>query len=585
MSKGFDVLHVNSAVKSRNRMDLSRSHLTTAEFGQIIPLFCEETVPGDKFAIRADYFSRLAPLVKPTYGKFEFRTVFGFVPYHQIAVDAESWLAGKTTFEGITPHHRYFLLSDLHDFVVNSCTTADGATSSNSQYDYVDASGAVVNLVFTPLGKYYVKVLNALGYALPHNVDFRASSVWSTSDKDYHLSAYPFLAFCKLYNDYMSQSQRFNTSLMSRILFCIKNNIDSSLFWDASSGHVFSSAILSLLSSVVLSYDNGYFTSAWQTPSSALAMIESVNSVPFSLSSQSKSFVNQNSQGAFYDIPMSGSSPRLYNRALDFLRRFDDWVRRNNYSGSRSVQQIYSRFGIKTDDYRTHYAHVYATTSVPIQVGDVTATSDSVNVPLGDYAGKGIMSDGKSMSAELSDYGMLFVLGYFTVDPMMPYGYNRHVLRNSPLDYYNPEFDGLGAEPISMGEVYSSPIGSDSFSDFSVFGFTERYNSYRFGRDNITGDFRNYRNGADMNTWHAGRLLSAVRSSGSMVAQSVAMNTMSQVSSEYNRIFAYTGDDFDHFYLTCSFDVSAVRPMLNLNQVVDLGEGDTTVPRNGNVIS
>ena len=86
--KGFDVLKVKSAVKTRNKFDLSRTHLTTMDFGQIIPLFCEETVPGDKFNVSADFFARLAPLVKPTYGKFLFKTVSAFVPYHQIAYDA-----------------------------------------------------------------------------------------------------------------------------------------------------------------------------------------------------------------------------------------------------------------------------------------------------------------------------------------------------------------------------------------------------------------------------------------------------------------------------------------------------------------
>ena len=96
MAKGFDVLHVKSAVKTRNKLDLSRTHLTTMNFGEIVPLFVEETVPGDQISVSANYFSRMAPLVKPTYGKFQFKTVSGFVPYHQIADDADAWLAGKT---------------------------------------------------------------------------------------------------------------------------------------------------------------------------------------------------------------------------------------------------------------------------------------------------------------------------------------------------------------------------------------------------------------------------------------------------------------------------------------------------------
>jgi len=152
----------------------------------------------------------------------------------------------------------------------------------------------------------------------------------------------------------------------------------------------------------------------------------------------------------------------------------------------------------------------------------------------------------------------------------------------------NPEFDGLGAEAISFGEVFTNPTASraiDNSKDDALFGFTERYNSYRYGRDVITGDFRNFHADGDMNTWHTGRLLNAVRKAGTMLAQSSSMNTMESTNNQYNRIFSITDDNEDKFYLTANFKVDAVRPMLNLNQVVKLGEGDTTVPRNGNVIS
>ena len=88
-----------------------------------------------------------------------------------------------------------------------------------------------------------------------------------------------------------------------------------------------------------------------------------------------------------------------------------------------------------------------------------------------------------------------------------------------------------------------------------------------------------------MNGWHTGRNLAAIRKAGNLVAQSTSVNTLPQTNSEYNRIFSIQSGDVDHFYLTCQFNVKAIRPMLNLNQVPRLGEGDTVVPRNGNVIS
>ena len=580
--KGFDVLHVKSAVKARNKIDLSASHVTTLDFGQIVPLKAIETIIGGEYPIEANFYCRTAPLVKPTYGKFSFKTVNAFVPYHQISFDFDAWMSGKTSFEGVTPLPRYFTIQDFHVFVAVYCCTSSGATAENAQYIYINGNGLTEYRVFTKQGRYFVKLMNCLGYSLPQGVDRRSDSQWTAKVADKHLPAYPLLAFLKLYNDYMSQSQRFNTSALSNALLFIKYNKSLSGY-SPSTGRISSELINNMLSAVRLSYDNDYFTSAWQSPNEPLYdSQESINQVNVPGSTDTVNHgVNDTTLHNAYDFPLLN----LGQRSLDFLRSFDDWVRRNNFSGSRSVQQLYSRFGIKTDDYRSHYAEVFSTETFPIQVGDVTATADTEGSPLGDYSGKAIMSGSKGFRVKVSDVGMIFVLGYMTVKPMNAFGSERHALRSEPLDYYTPEFDGIGAEAISLGEVFSSPIGTGEALDTDTFGFTERYNSYRFGRDQITGDFRDYRPNGDMNCWHSGRNLEYIRSIGALVAQNPAVNTMPQFDSEYNRIFSVTSGDVDHFYLTCQFKVDAILPILNLNQATRLGEGDTTVPRNGNTIS
>lgn len=597
------MLRIKSAVKSYSKMSLPRTHLTTLEFGQIIPLFCEELVPGDKFSVDGNFFSRMAPLVKPTYGKFSFRTVSGFVPYHQIAVDAEAWLAGNEVWEGDTTKHRYILVSDF----ARIFTSANGMTTSVNSSDYYDfkeiaSSGNTYYKVLTPLGRFYYKILTSLGYSYPQNVDFQSSSDWSVNVGDKHLSAYPLLAFAKLYNDYMSQSQRYNTSSLSAFLKKVKHGISVTGF-DGSTGALDAQGVLTILNGIRLCYENDYFTSAWRNPNAPLSTIESVSSMYVNNTDNHtppdfmESLIDANSQDNFgyarteihnQGQPYQSISTSISQRMLDFLKSFDNWVRRNNYAGSRAVQKVYARMGIKTDDYRSNYAHIINTDILPVQVGDVTAMASSQDETLGDYAGKGIMNGSKGFSYDSNDYGMLFMLGYFTVTPMNAYGYDKSVLRSEPFDYYTPEFDGLGGEAISFGETFvnpTSPSETVPSSDSSVFGFTERYNSYRFGRDKITGEFRKMQNNADDNTWHTGRLLTDLRGAGSMVAQSTSMNQLSPVNSEYNRIFSVTSDVVDHFYLTCQFEVKAMRPMMSLNEVPRLGEGDTNVPRNGNEIN
>jgi len=236
------------------------------DFGEIVPLFTDETVPGDKFDIDANYFSRMAPLVKPTYGKFQFKTVTAFVPYHQIAYDADAWFAGKTSFEGATPVQRTITMEVLHQFAVGCLDDdADAPAVADADYVWTDAGGATKTGKFSVQGKYFIKVMNALGYALPTSVDLRTSSNWYKQVRTTKLSAYPLLAFAKLYNDYMSQSQRFNTSALSSLLQNIKYNKTVANKY-STTGELKVGAIDDIFNNIRLCYENDYFTSAWQSP-------------------------------------------------------------------------------------------------------------------------------------------------------------------------------------------------------------------------------------------------------------------------------------------------------------------------------
>lgn len=585
--KGFETLHVKPAVKSRSSMDLSFTHLTTMDFGQIVPLAAIETVPSDKFNIQASYFSRTAPLVKPTYGKFSFRTASIFVPYYQIADDFEAFVAGRTTWLSSTPTLRYITPEDVLKVFINynQNNTATGASATNYDITYTDPNGNQAYRLLLPRGRFFQKVLNSLGYVIPENADLQSGSAWLAGFGAKKLSAMPLLAFLKAYNDYMSQSQRYNSSTLTNYLNKIRQGVNVSNVY--SNGHVIVNGLVTMLAQVILSYENDYFTSAWEEATSPLEDQEGISRVltPVQVDGENVLVAVHNDNDTY--LTDTSETGYLGQRALDFLKSFDDWVRRNNYSGSREVQQIYSRFGIKPEDYNSNYAHVLKTSVKPIQVGDVTATASSTDESLGDYAGKAILNGDDSISFDCTDYGMLFILGYYTVSPMYAYGYDRTVLRSEPLDWYTPEFDGLGAQAISYAEVFENPkalAAEDQSSSDNVFGYTERYNEYRYGRDKITGDFRNFGT-SEMNTWHTGRMLTTLRNAGTMVAQSSSMNTLPQTDSEYNRIFSITDSSVDHFYMTAQFKVSAIRPMLSLNQATRLGEGDTVVPRNGNTIN
>lgn len=144
---------------------------------------------------------------------------------------------------------------------MNYCITTAGATASNSQFTFINSAGTTVYSLFTNKGRYFVNILNSLGYALPQGVDLQSGSNWLANVSSVKLSAYPLLAFFKLYNDYMSQSQRFNTSVLSTILQCIKFNKAYGSDY-LTTGFMTGPLIKAMFDSLYLNYDNDYFTSA-----------------------------------------------------------------------------------------------------------------------------------------------------------------------------------------------------------------------------------------------------------------------------------------------------------------------------------
>ena len=71
---------VNVAVANNNKFDLSKTVVTTHDFGRAKAIECRYMVPGDKFNIKLSSFTRLLPMVSPTFGKIDTVQRAFFVP-------------------------------------------------------------------------------------------------------------------------------------------------------------------------------------------------------------------------------------------------------------------------------------------------------------------------------------------------------------------------------------------------------------------------------------------------------------------------------------------------------------------------
>ena len=60
-NKLFSYGNARNSVK-RSPFDLSKRHLFTAKVGELLPIYCKPTLPGDKWTISTDTFTRTQPV-------------------------------------------------------------------------------------------------------------------------------------------------------------------------------------------------------------------------------------------------------------------------------------------------------------------------------------------------------------------------------------------------------------------------------------------------------------------------------------------------------------------------------------------
>lgn len=555
-------LHLASAVSQNGgycRPNMSNEVICSAKIGQILPVWHYACLPGDKVNVRHNEFARFEALNVPSYVNLVYRTMTVFVPYHQVFDGAESFFANQSRFKGaynVLPTITNAAFREL--FLDGDISTSTGASSAS--FDFVSGSNGWKK--FTPLGRYIQKVLLLLGYNWFRGTD------GLTTDKSLKFpannNALPLLSFAHAYNCYLSYSARYNTSSLSATLEVIKRN-------NAPSNYVTKAQLKTILTSILLTYEESFFSSLWRD---AYSSQDSNNDYKVR-SLDAGSLVNNSvswSAGIGTDfLDLNAEQVRL-------AMRFDDYFRRNNYSGSKDIQQIYSRFGVKIDDYRTRYPYFLGESAETVRIGDVTSTSDTADAVLGSYAGKAISDGGENFDFSANDYGMLFTFAWFAPKPVYYTGIDPEILRLDPFDFYTPELDGgyAAAVPQELLNIdHVNAIGTSC-------GFAPYGADYLFAKSYIVGDFTRF---SGYEAWHFGRKPSDL---GDSKAQSDTLIYMPCTGTEFERIFNIADPtlvDVDTIYMRCFNEVHATRPMKDRSGKADLGLGSIDLPNMGSQVN
>lgn len=78
--------------QGRNAFDLSQKRLFTASTGELLPVYCAETLPGDKFEIRVDDFLRTQTCNTAAFARMKQYVHFFFVPFRCLSTRWEKYI-------------------------------------------------------------------------------------------------------------------------------------------------------------------------------------------------------------------------------------------------------------------------------------------------------------------------------------------------------------------------------------------------------------------------------------------------------------------------------------------------------------
>lgn len=302
-------------------------------------------------------------------------------------------------------------------------------------------------------------------------------------------------------------------------------------------------------------------------------------------------------------IPNVNVTNPLILRLANTLFRFSN---KNTVLGRNVRDYLHAHYGI-TDVAEDVSSPVYriGSSRVNLDITPVLSTADTSDgdkgSALGSFAGQGVgYKESETFDYTAHTFGVWITLTVVVPESGFYQGYlreNRHLNRN---DFFAEAYDALGYQVTERGEVSSDYTAhgpmfnpSSSVEYTKGFGFMPRYSEYKTSQNIVNGDLslRGLRN--SMASFHLDRkfptenLKKHTRYNSTTGETEILTNVDSpayvpttvfdgfraidqtDIVGDYNRIFTYMGNDYDHFIIQNVFKVRAVAPWKPLSSSFD----------------
>lgn len=498
----FNPLDRAKVAVHRSSFDLSSKKLFTAKVGEILPCYWQIAIPGNKYRISSDWFTRTVPVNTAAYTRIKEYYDFYAVPLRLIS------RALPQAFTQMTDY--------MTSAASNAANTEMLTSVPSTTLNLLSLSLQTINGqdVFDDAGLPYVygasKILDMLGYGsfLSSSNTAKAAITKaylghdSVKDADNPLvyrasqtvNLLPLLAYQKIYYDFFSESQ-----WEKHLAYAY--NVD---YWDGKSQLNLAPEMLQLR---YANYPKDYFMG--MLPNSQYGSVAILPSIQSSLSSNALMLSTDNrvtvsarirNPNATTDIESTATNSSgtarfgylnsdlsaLSLRATEYLQRWKEVVQ---FSSKDYSDQMQAQFGIKAPEYMGNHAHYIGGWTNVININEVLNTNLESDGSQAVIAGKGVGSNsGYALTYDCGAEHQVIMCVYHAV-PLVDWnltGQNPQLTVTSITDFPQPAFDQLGMQPVPALNLHNNPSNSAS----GALGYNPRYWQWKSNIDTVHAAFR-----------------------------------------------------------------------------------------------
>lgn len=178
------------------------------------------------------------------------------------------------------------------------------------------------------------------------------------------------------------------------------------------------------------------------------------------------------------------------------------FMERQARGGTRYTEIIQSHFGVRPPDYRLDRPEYIGGGKIPVLTNAIPQTSATGltggTTPAGNLAATGYASGRVGFNYSSQEHGYIIMFANVRADQTYQQGKRRHWDRLTIYDFYFPVFAMLGEQAILNKEIYCDGSANDN----NAFGYIPRWDEYRNFPSEITGIFKSTAAGT-IDYWHS----------------------------------------------------------------------------------